>query len=56
MAAGAGETAVLAALGLSHWEGEQLATQVLGDWGEPLPRWSLNTSDSRAETRGQARI
>lgn len=42
MAAGAGETAVLAALGLSHWEGEQLARRC-SETGESLPRWSLNT-------------
>lgn len=33
MAAGAGETAVLAALGLSHWECGDSLSQVLGDWG-----------------------
>ena len=42
MAAGAGETAVLAAPGLSHWEGEQLARRC-SETGESLPRWSLNT-------------
>ena len=42
MAVGAGETAVLAALGLFHWEGEQLACRC-SETGQSLPRWILNT-------------